>query len=345
MSLPDWPRAHGQPLFAALLRHRKEDFDVTEELGFELSGDGEHDFLFVEKTGVNTEWLARQLASFAAVPAKDVGYSGLKDRHAVARQWFSIPRWKQPDWATLQVDGVRLLEIGRNARKLRRGAHKNNHFKIVLRNVPEDSNALAAVDERLQSIRKEGVPNYFGEQRFGRGGGNVALANQWASGRRLPRHKRSIAISSARSYLFNELLAARVSDATWNTLVAGDVANLDGSGSVFDVAVPDDELCGRCRELDIHPTALLWGDGLALESAPPGHEDWLLALAKARVQPARRSLRLKVLDLQWQVDRDSLTLSFGLTRGAFATSVVRELASCTDFANNNPSEGTHHESP
>jgi tRNA pseudouridine13 synthase len=345
MSLPDWPRAHGQPLITAVLRHQKEDFDVTEELGFELSGDGEHDFLFVEKVGVNTEWLARQLASFAAVPAKDVGYSGLKDRHAVTRQWFSVPRWNQPDWTTLEVDGVRLLELGRNARKLRRGTHKSNYFKIILRSLGDGNSVMDSVHERLRVISEKGVPNYFGEQRFGRGGGNVALANQWASGRRLPRHKRSIAISSARSYLFNELLAARIADNSWDMLVAGDVANLDGSGSIFDVTVLDDELRERCRNLDIHPTALMWGDGIAAESAPTGHDDWLLALAKARVQPARRSLRLKVIDLQWRVDKDSLTLCFGLTRGAFATSVVRELANITEIATNNPSEGTQHESP
>jgi len=145
--------------------------------------------------------------------------------------------------------------------------------------------------------------------------------------------------------LFNELLASRVADNAWNTLVPGDVANLDGSGSVFAVDVPDEVLHARCRMLDIHPTALLWGDGAAADAAPPGHDAWLLALANARVQPARRSLRLRVLDLQWQLGEDSLTLNFGLTRGAFATSVIRELAEVTDFATHNESEESQHESP
>lgn len=182
------------------------------------------------------------------------------------------------------------------------------------------------------------MPNYFGEQRFGRGGGNVALADQWAAGRRLPRHKRSLAISSARSYLFNEMLAARVRNHSWDTLVAGDIANLDGSGSVFAVDEPDDELHKRCSELDIHPTAPLWGDGVIAESAPPGHDNWITALVKARVSPARRSLRLRVLDLQWQGDEDSLTLNFGLTRGAYATSVIRELADIVEISDHNHSE-------
>ena len=327
MSLPNWIRAYGEPLFAATIRATPADFDVTEDLGFELSGDGEHDYLYVEKTGTNTEWLARQLAGYADVPAKDVGYSGLKDRHAVTRQWFSVPRWNLPDWTTFDVDGTSILEVNRNARKLRRGAHRSNRFQIVLRGPAKGSEPFLV--ERLQRIRDEGVPNYFGEQRFGRDGGNVDLASSWAAGKRLPRHKRSIAISSARSFMFNELLAARVADNSWNQFIAGDVANLDGTGSIFDVEDVDDELRDRCATLDIHPTAALWGDGSAEEAAPAGHDDWLRALRKARVKPARRSLRLRVMGLQWQFNDEALTLSFGLSRGAFATSVLREIASVT----------------
>jgi len=323
MSLPDWARAHGSPLFAATIRSTAAEFDVSEELGFNCSGDGEHDYLFIEKIGTNTEWLARQLAGFADVPARDVGYSGLKDRHAVTRQWFSVPRWNQPDWAAFDVDGAKVLEVNRNARKLRRGGHRGNRFRIVLRGsipVPE------AVEARLHTIKTTGVPNYFGEQRFGRSGGNVELANAWAAGKRLARHKRSIAISSARSYLFNERLAVRVADGSWNQIFAGDVANLDGTGSVFEVEQLDDELCERCDVLDIHPTGVLWGDGSARDDAPSGHDDWLTALGNARVQAARRSLRLRVGDLAWQFDNDTLTLEFALCRGAFATSVLREVA-------------------
>ena len=332
MSLPAWTHAYGPPLFAATIRTEPADFDVTEELGFELSGDGEHDYLYVEKTGTNTEWLARQLAGFADVPAKDVGYSGLKDRHAVTRQWFSVPRWNQPDWAAFEVDDVSILEVNRNARKLRRGAHRSNRFRIVMRGTLPDN---AVLEQRLVSIRDSGVPNYYGPQRFGRGGGNVALADSWAAGKRLPRHKRSIAISSARSFMFNELLAARVDDKSWNKLVAGDVANLDGTGSVFDVEVVDDELRERCAGLDIHPTELLWGDGSAEEAAPPGHDNWLRALSKARVKPLRRSRRLRVIDLRWQFDDDALILIFGLTRGAFATSILREIAEVADATHSN----------
>ena len=317
MALPDWARAHPLPLFAAKIRSSPADFDVTEELGYEFDGAGEHDFLYLEKTGTNTEWLARQLAKFAEVPAKDIGYSGLKDRDAVTRQWFSVPRWHSPDWDAFDIDGVNVQDVQRHSKKLRRGAHKANHFRIVLRGPQLGS---VPISDAVALIREQGVPNYFGPQRFGRGGANVDLANVWASGKRLPRHKRSIAISSARSFLFNELLQQRVLDGSWNRLLAGDIANLDGTGSVFAVEALDQELEQRCREMDIHPAAELPGDG-----SNCGNDAWQIAFDKARVKPGSRSLRLRVQDLQAQSDDDSITLSFALGRGAFATSVLREI--------------------
>ena len=323
MSLTDWARAHGAPLYTASMRAQLDDFDVTEELAFEFSADGEHDYLFIEKRGANTEWLARQLAAHADVPARDVGYAGLKDRHAVTRQWFSVPRWNTPDWGQLDVEGARVLDHQRHHRKLKRGAHKGNRFRIVLRGRIPDSHAL---DERLGLIASAGAPNYFGEQRFGRGGSNIALAEAWSQGKRLSRHKRSIAISTARSYLFNQILDARVRDGTWNRVVPGDMANLDGSGSVFEVVALSQDLARRCDELDIHPTGPLCGDGTPGSSLPPGHEAWLEALTTARVKPANRSLRLRALALEWSIRNDSLALEFALSRGTYATAVLREIA-------------------
>jgi len=336
MSLPDWARAHASvppdgsaPLFAAAIRSTPEDFQVTEDLGYEFTGDGEHDFLWVEKTGANTEWVSRQLARFAEVPAKDVGYAGLKDRHAVTRQWFSVPRWHRPDWSLVEVEGVSILDVQRHNKKLRRGAHKANRFVIVLRGDGLSAHA-DAVRQRVKDIRDGGVPNYFGEQRFGRDGNNLALADAWAAGKRLPRHKRSIAISSIRSFVFNESLHARVVDSSWNTLLPGDKANLDGTGSVFDVDQVDEELSRRCEEMDIHPTGELVGDGSECEN-----EKWLAALEKARVEPGTRSLRLRASDLEAKEGNDRIELSFTLGRGAFATSVLRELADVSDVSRNN----------
>jgi len=316
--LPAWPRAHGVTLFGARIRAEPSDFEVTEDLGWEPEDDGEHAFLWVEKTGANTDWVARQLAAFAQVPVKDVGYAGLKDRHAVTRQWFSVPRWHAPDWSALSLEGVRVLEVRTHRRKLRRGAHQGNQFRIVLRldEQPDDT----AVEARLASIRARGVPNYYGEQRFGRRGANLRLADTFASGKRLSRTQRSLAISTIRSFVFNEALGERVANGTWDALDAGDLANLDGTGSVFEVAQVTDDLVRRCAEMDLHPAIALVGGDSPFEPA-----EWKAALHRARVEAGSRSLRLRVHDLYSSHCDDHLTLSFTLDRGAFATSVLREL--------------------
>jgi tRNA pseudouridine13 synthase len=326
VSLPDWARAHGGALFAAAIRTIPEDFQVTEQLGWALSGDGEHDFLWIEKTGANPEWVARQLARHADVPARDVGYAGLKDRHAVTRQWFSVPRWNAPDWEALDIEGVAVHDVQRHQKKLRRGAHQANEFQIVLRGegIAQYENGLA---ERIALIREQGVPNYFGAQRFGRDGANLRLADDWAAGKRLPRHKRSLAISTVRSFLFNESLEQRVLDSSWNSFVPGDKANLDGTGSVFDVDVVDEDILRRCVDMDIHPAGELAGDGSKGKRA-----EWLEALARARVEQGTRSLRMKIIDPGAEISNEIVRLSFSLRRGSYATSVLREIAEVTPSA-------------
>ena len=323
MSLPDWARAYGGPLLSAAIRTRPADFQVTEELGWDLSGDGEHDYLWIEKTGANTEWVSRQLAKHAGVPQKDVGFAGLKDRHAVTQQWFSVPRWHSPDWSTLEIEGIRVGDVRRHNRKLRRGAHRANAFRIVLRadDIPEPDELHARID----LVCAQGVPNYFGEQRFGREGSNLRLADDWATGARLPRHKRGMAISTVRSYCFNAFLHERVAAGTWDQLLAGDKANLAGTGSVFDVTEVDDELERRCVEMDIHPAGELPGEQSNIDN-----ESWRDALNRARVETSWRSLRLPVPDLEAQFETGMVTLSFSLGRGAFATSVLREIVVTRD---------------
>ncbi len=320
MPLPDWARAHGAPLFRAAIRTVPEDFRVVEKLGWECSGDGEHDYLWIEKTGANTEWVARQVARHAGVPAKEVGYAGLKDRHAVTQQWFSVPRWHAPDWSALDAEGVEVLDVRRHHKKLRRGAHRSNAFRIVLRGENLDASS-PDLEERMTAVREQGVPNYFGEQRFGRDGTNLRLADQWAAGKRMPRHSRSLAISTMRSFLFNEYLDARVRDRTWNALQPGDKANLDATGSVFDVDKIDTELERRCREMDIHPAGELAG-----EQSTQGPEAWQEALRRARLAPGWRPLRLRVINATCAVSSETVTISFALGRGCFATSVLREIA-------------------
>ena len=307
-ALPDWARALGPPLFSARIRCSPQEFIVTELLEIDFSSDGEHDWLWIEKTGANTAWVAEQLARHAGIKERDVGYAGLKDRHAITRQWFSVrrPSGEGTDWHAFKVEGVEVLDGHRHQRKLKRGAHKGNAFRIAVRSEAIDSNRDLLTD-RLQAIAVHGVPNYFGEQRFGRDGANIELGRSVVAGRRVSRHKRSIGISALRSLEFNNELSARVDAGTWNRLLAGHKANLDGSRSVFDVDEVTPELARRCAELDIHPTGTL-----------PGFET-------IRVEEGHRPLRMRVKNLEWKIDDDALWLEFILDKGCFATALLREL--------------------
>jgi tRNA pseudouridine13 synthase len=334
-SLPDWRRAHGGPVAKGAIRLACADFEVTELLGFAPDGDGEHDFLWVEKEGQNTVWVAEQLAKHAGIRSNDVGYSGLKDRHAITRQWFSVrrPGGTKPDWGIFRLDGVRILDATRHGRKLKRGAHRANRFRVALQDLDGEASDVAA---RLAVLRTEGMPNYFGEQRFGREAGNLRLAERLFAGRRLSRNQRSIALSAARSFLFNLILERRVIDGTWNRLLDGDCGNLDGTGSIFAVAGVDDDLRHRVASLDVHPTGAVWGQGAspvsgnvaALEqSVIDSHAPLARGLESQRVEQSRRALRARVIDLDWQIpDERTLRLEFTLGRGSFATAFLRELA-------------------
>ncbi|MGB5102860.1 MAG: tRNA pseudouridine(13) synthase TruD, partial [Steroidobacteraceae bacterium] len=259
----DLPVAYGPPPASGRIRVAPEDFQVEELLGFEPDGSGAHLLLVVEKRGANTGWVASQLARLAGIHPRDVGYSGLKDRHAVTRQSYSLP-WPAAapvdaclDWCG---EGFRVLAASRHGRKLRPGSHRGNRFQIRVREFTGDE---AAVGERLRLIAGGGVPSYFGPQRFGREGGNLARARDWASGAAAPRERsqRSFLLSAARSVLFNEVLAERVRRGDWNTLLPGEAVMLDGRRSYFRAATPDETLRARCEQMDVHPTGPLWGAG------------------------------------------------------------------------------------
>jgi tRNA pseudouridine13 synthase len=332
-TIPDWARAYGTPEFQGHIRQTASDFEVTEVLDYALSGDGEHDYLWLEKQDANTAWVAGKLAAHAAVRESDVGFAGLKDRNAVTRQWFSVrrPSSAGTNWNAFDLPGVRILEQARHGRKLRRGAHSGNKFRVALRDVDVPA---ATINERLELIRDSGVPNYFGEQRFGRDGNNLRLASDLFAGKRLRRNQRSIALSAARSYLFNHILQERVRDGSWNRLVSGECACLDGSNSIFVVDQVDQQLRKRCTEMDIHPGGALWGRGESAcggaifvleQSAVAPFEEFQNGLA-AHMDQSRRALRLAVRDFDWEVDAQTLWLEFRLTSGGFATAVLRELA-------------------
>ncbi|BBD80623.1 tRNA pseudouridine(13) synthase TruD [Aerosticca soli] len=333
--MDEWPLAHGAPPLKARLRATDEDFQVEEILGYAADGRGEHVLLWVEKRDLTTEQLARALAAFAGVPPLAVGYAGLKDRHALTRQTFSVQLAgrEEPDWAGFPDPRARILAATRHGRKLKRGALRGNRFVLTLREVAGDRGAAEA---RLRTIAARGVPNYFGEQRFGRGGGNVEQARAMFAGRRVDRDKRAFLLSAARSHLFNEVLGARVAREAWDRPLEGEIWSLAGSRSWFGPVPFDEVLAGRLAQGDIHPSGPLWGRGDtpaqgeagALERAVvAAYEDLARGLAEARMDQERRPLRQLPKDLRWRwLADDALELAFELPAGAYATVVVRELA-------------------
>lgn len=234
------PRASGEPLGSAVLKAVAEDFQVDEVLDIPLSGQGEHLWLWVEKRDLNTEEAARRLARAAGVPVRSISYAGLKDRQALTRQWFSLhlPGKADPDLSRAEDASLRVLKQVRHQRKLQRGAHSANGFTLRLTALAADHQAVNA---RLEQLKQHGVPNYFGTQRFGHAGGNVHDALDWAARKALPeqRNVRSRLLSAGRSYLFNQLLAARVADGTWARAQVGDLLAFTDSRSFFPAGRPN----------------------------------------------------------------------------------------------------------
>ena len=329
------PLAHGLDRARAEFKSQSADFQVEEELGFELTGEGEHLWVWIEKTGLNTADVTRQLAKITGRKQENIGYAGLKDRLAVTRQWFSIPIESdlQTD-ALADVKGLELLSQKRNARKLRRGSHRNNHFTITLRNVTVTEEALAKITTVMQT---KGVPNYFGKQRFGHDGKNLKQAEALFAGSlaRSSRYQRGLYLSAARAFMFNQVLALRVQSGNWDQALSGDVMALAGSASIFKSEQGDPDLLSRLHALDIHPTGPLWGAGLlgTAEQARSLEESLLEkftafaeGLSKAGLKQERRSLRLVPENFRiTPADDKCLVIEFTLPKGTYATSVLREM--------------------
>ncbi|WP_169392070.1 MULTISPECIES: tRNA pseudouridine(13) synthase TruD [Psychrobacter] len=363
------PQPSKPPILTANFKTMAQDFIVEELLDIEFSNSGEHLWLQIQKQNLNTAFVAQMLANWAQIPLKDVGYSGIKDRKAQTTQWFSLrlPKKEVPaltftDFLQNQSlnDGETLTILAQqwHLKKLNRGTHQQNRFTIVLREVSlddKDNNPAAkdAVLNQLNAIAKSGVPNYFGTQRFGIEGNNIANALQLfakplsqsktsnsKSGkkRRLPTPTQSLAISAARSAIFNQILAARVIDGSWNQGKSGEIFNLAGSGSIFVSYDIDEEIQERLACHDIHPTGALWGTPSAKTSAAIANfeteviqKNALLSqlaagLERFEVKSQRRTLRLTLSDFKadW-LDDKTIMLSFSLPKGSFATSVLASL--------------------
>ncbi|MFY0991125.1 tRNA pseudouridine(13) synthase TruD [Halomonas sp. C05BenzN] len=336
---PAWPRVldgeFGPPV-AGGYRASPEDFVVEECLDFAPEGEGEHLWLWVEKRDLTTAMVARELARLCEASPREVGYSGMKDRVAVTRQWFSVqlPGRAAPEALAerLAAHGIRVLDQRRHPRKLKRGVHRANRFRLRI-------TGAAAEDPRFQArwewLCRHGVANYFGPQRFGPDGRNLLRARALlARGWRKRDDRDGMLLSAARSFLFNELLAARIGAGNWATPLPGEVVMLDGTASQFTVEAPDAELAARAGRLDLHPGGVLWGRGgsvadgeaRAFEARLPERFPALCqGLERAGVRLGRRALRLRLADPVLERGDGELWLSFALPRGGFATAVLREL--------------------
>jgi tRNA pseudouridine13 synthase len=331
------PRAFGTALGRGRLRAEPEDFVVDEDLGFAPSGAGAHVLVRVRKRGANTEWVGREIARAAGCRPGDVGFAGLKDRHAVTTQWFSVPSPRGAAYVgdmialltPLKGDGFEVLEAHAHGKKLPRGALAGNRFTIRVRDVAVDT---AVISARVEAIARDGLPNFFGAQRFGRDGGNLRKISPDLSA--VHPRERTYVLSAARSLIFNAVLAERVVDGSWCRLEPGDVANLEGTGSVFSVDAVDETLMNRVAALDVHPTGPMWGKGEVLTTARIRElesrigaeyaEPAALVIA-AGMNQERRALRLSVRELGWSREGEDVVLTFWLTKGSFATTVLREL--------------------
>lgn len=338
-ALPEFAYLYGKPASNGLLRSEKSDFKVFEQLPFLPCGEGEHLFIHIRKTGANTAFVAKQLAKYFSVKESLVSYAGLKDRFAVTEQWFGVhvPGKQVYDLSDLDIEGVEVLSYKRHNKKLRIGGLDGNRFEITLRDVTE-------VDElvrRWHVVSNYGVPNYFGEQRFGINGGNIAQALSLFSGRKVnDKKKRGMYLSAARSLIFNQVISQRIEQEKFETLMMGDVLMLAGTQSVFLADNIDQSLIDRHVNHDVDITAPMWGAGELMtskqaltfeESVAEQLPEFCQGLPRFGLKQERRCIRLVMKEPKIDIANNNVTLSFFLPAGAYATTIMRELINYTDM--------------
>jgi len=330
------PFAHGGYAGSGLLRGQNSHFKVSEQLSFEPSGEGEHIFLLIEKDGLNTDDVVKILSKYAEVPRRSISFAGMKDRHAITQQWFSVqmPGKEGPDWEQLNDQSIQIKQVTRHIKKLKRGAIKFNYFEIVISHLEADEDLIQA---RADQIVQRGVPNYFMEQRFGYLGNNLTRVNKLFS-RNEPiknRKLKGLLLSSARSYLFNSVLSARVADKSWDKAVAGDAFILDGSRQFFKGEAISDDITDRLLRHDIHPSGPMFGIGDSIVSSDVKDMERVIfddntvfcdGLIKEKLESARRPLRVIPHEFNIKyLQNGCLNMSFKLQSGSYATAVIREI--------------------
>ncbi|MDB4972651.1 MAG: tRNA pseudouridine 13 synthase [Myxococcaceae bacterium] len=331
------PKLSGDiPPIEGTLKGAPEDFVVEELPAYPPSGTGEHLYLWIEKRELNTQDAVARLAQALGARQDGAGYAGLKDKRAVTRQWLSFHHVGTPRAEDLTVDGVRVLEVSRHVNKLRTGHLRGNRFTIRLGAVPPAHDVHAAAT--LARLVDDGLPNYYGSQRFGIEGRNLAGAWSWIVEQGRPPNKpflRKLFVSTLQSALFNAWLAARIERGEYLTALPGDILRKEESGGLFDCT--DAELDGaRLRSWEISATGPMFGARMRATSAE-AHDREIALLAEygltdahfARVERAgegtRRPARVRVSEVAQRREGDDLVLSFTLPRGSYATVLLSEL--------------------
>ncbi|WP_153447596.1 tRNA pseudouridine(13) synthase TruD [Vibrio algicola] len=324
------------PIAQAKVKAQASDFQVREDLGFDFSGHGNHLMVRIRKQGENTSYVVNELAKACGVPSSNVGWAGLKDRHAVTEQWLSVQGAKAEGFDITQFEAdhpsVKILATAYHNKKLRPGDLIGNQFVIRLAQVSD----INDVCQRLEKVKLNGVPNYYGAQRFGREGNNLEEARRWGRDnvRTRNQNKRSLYLSTARSWIFNQVVSHRIESQCFSQLLNGDIVmNSQGNHQLVD----QNNMAELQAQLDnetVQLTAPLAGDNAlptqddaeALERPFLDAEQDLMALICGnRMRHDRRPVALFAQNLTWTHDDDSVTLSFSLPAGCFATSILREL--------------------
>lgn len=329
-------------LFAGRFRGRykvgPEDFEVEEVPAYEPAGAGEHVWLWVEKRGLSTLDLLAEIGRALGRPPRDLGVAGLKDARSVSRQWVSVHGASEAAAGRIGGERWRVLAASRHGNKLRTGHLRGNRFRITLRGVAPGDLELAR--RSLAELERTGVPNYFGEQRFGKRGANLDKGLRILAGparamaQRMPRRVFGLCISAVQSEVFNRVVVRRLPGL--GTLLPGDLAFLHRNGACFPVPDPAAEQA-RADAFEISPTGPLHGpempqpagepaslerealEGLGL--SPEHFADLPFGLGRGE----RRPLRVPIEAPAAEESAEGLVLTFALPRGCFATTVLREL--------------------
>src|SRR6266851_1597690 len=348
--------AHRLPLLTANLpgiggriKTQVEDFEVEEIPAYEPCGAGDHLFLWVEKRGMGAEYFQRQVARRLGIPTGEVGTAGLKDRHAITRQWISVPSAVQDHVAELDGDGIRVLGVHRHTNKLKPGHLRGNHFRILIREVdPAAGDRLPPILDRL---RAEGLPNYYGSQRFGRDGETAILGMDLLTGRKANLRNsflKKLALSAAQAALFNDYLSRRLTDGLMRRVLPGDVMCKWPAGGMFvaqDVAAEQARFDARET---VHAGPMFGRKTFPAAEEAAAREAHVLRDAGLTtssfhgfgklVQGTRRHNLIYCDDLAAAVESEGIRLTFSLPAGSYATVLLREVMKSEQHSVGDPDE-------